>query len=290
MADRDRLNRFLFDDSDIRGELITLDSAYRQVLANGDYPAGVARLLGEMLAATGLLSGTLKFEGALILQARGAGDLSLIMADCTRQHSLRAIAKVNANSDPDTGDLGELLNGGHLAITVDPTGGERYQGIVPIEHHTLAGCIEGYFRQSEQLPTKLWLFADGRRAGGLLLQALPAQLQTAEDTMTYWQHLTLLADTLSAPEFLATDPRTLLQRLFHQEKVRLLASTDMAFACSCSEARTAQMLASLGETEVRAIFREQGMVEVTCEFCHQQYRFDSHKIEAIFGENARVLH
>lgn len=290
MADADQLTRFIFDGSDVRGELVILDASYRQVLANGSYSPGVSELLGQMLAAAGLLSATMKFDGTLNIQARGEGDLSLIMADCTRQHLLRGIAKMRADSVPDTGDLSALLEGGHLAITIDPVRGERYQGIVPLENRTLAGCLEGYFSQSEQLPTRLWLFADGRRAGGLLLQALPSQEQSSEAKMAYWEHLAILADTLSGGEFLETGTETLLTRLFHRENVRLLPGTEMAFACSCSETRTARMLVTLGETEVREILRDQGIVEITCEFCHQQYRFDERRIDGIFGENARILH
>jgi len=291
----DQLLRFVFDGTDVRGEIITLEQSYQGVLATGNYPAAIAALLGETLAAAGLLSATMKFDGILTLQARGDGALSLLMADCTRQHQLRGIARLR----PDThwaelaagpGDLRQLLGQAHLAITIDPANGERYQGIVPLESATLAGCIEAYFRQSEQLPTRLWLFADGTRAGGLLLQGLPLQQQSQEQRDLYWQHLAVLGDTLTSEEFLAADSQTILTRLFHQEQVRLFDPTAMAFACSCSRDRTAAMLASLGEAEVRQLLAEQGLVDVQCQFCDQQYRFDGVEVDAIFNPEIKTLH
>ncbi|MFA5494489.1 MAG: Hsp33 family molecular chaperone HslO, partial [Porticoccaceae bacterium] len=173
MPHNDQLHRFIFDNSDVRGEIVSLADSYQNVLDNGNYPTLINELLGELLAAAGLLSATLKFDGVITLQARGDGDLTLLMADCTRHNALRGIARLAEGADPEVRDLRQLLGNGHLAITIDPADGERYQGIVPLEKETLNACLEDYFNLSEQLPTRLWLFADGQRAGGLLLQALP---------------------------------------------------------------------------------------------------------------------
>lgn len=289
MNNQDSLQRFIFDNTDVRGEIIHLEHSYQAVLANGNYPANIQRLIGEALAASGLLSATMKFDGVFTLQARGEGDLSLLMADCTRQRLLRGIARLLPGAAPEEGNLAELLGKGHLAITVDPAQGERYQGIVPLEGETLAHCLEGYFRQSEQLPTRLWLFADGKRAGGLLLQALPQHRQTLAERDDYLDHLIALASTLNGEEFLSTPAEHLLHRLFHQETVRIYDPTAMAFACSCSRTRTERMLASLGQEEVKSIIAERGNVEIQCEFCHQQYRFDPADIEDLFS-NIKTLH
>lgn len=290
MTHTDQLIRFLFEGTDIRGEIITLEKSYQQVLQNGNYPLPVQSLLGQMLAAAGLLSATMKFDGIFTLQARGDGDLSLVMADCTRQHLLRGIAKLLPGASPDTTNIRELLGEGYLAITVDPAKGERYQGIVPLEGENLASCLENYFSQSEQLPTRLWLYADGSRAGGLLIQALPQQLQTLTQREDFWQHLCVLADTVQADEFLSTDTETLLVRLFHEESVRLFPATEMEFACSCSRTRTGEMLASLGAEELRSLIEEKGIIEVLCEFCHQQYHFDGGQIDALFNGTVKTLH
>lgn len=290
MSRNDQLQRFIFDHSDIRGELIRLEHSYGTVVANGRYPEGIARLLGQFLAAAGLLSATMKFDGVITLQARGEGPLALIMADCTRQHLLRGIAQVNSAPSPATIPLPTLLGGGHLAITVDPAQGERYQGIVPLEADTLAGCLEDYFALSEQLPTRLWLCADGQRAAGLLLQALPVKTQSPEERDLYWQHITTLADTVTDDELLSLDSDTVLTRLFHQEAVRLFEPRDMAFGCTCSESRTADMLVSLGREEVLEIVEEQGEIEIHCQFCHQQYRFSREQAKALFSAPDPTLH
>src|SRR5690606_14620398 len=175
MANKDQLHRFIFDNSDVRGEIISLSDSYLSVLKNSPQSTVIATLLGEMLAAAGLLSATMKFDGIITLQARGDGDLSLLMADCTRHDSLRGIARVKEGANPQDQDFRQLLGHGHLSITIDPAEGERYQGIVPLERDTLGACLEDYFTMSEQLPTRLWLFADGQHAAGLLLQALPSQ-------------------------------------------------------------------------------------------------------------------
>lgn len=289
MTDTDQLHRFIFDDSDVRGEIISLSRSYRAVLDNGNYPDPINDLLGELLAAAGLLSATMKFDGILTLQARGDGDLSLLMADCTRHDSLRGIARLVDGANPHSRDLRQLLGHGHLAITVDPAEGERYQGIVPLEQDSLNRCLEDYFNLSEQLPTRLWLFADGQRAGGLLLQALPSKLQTPEARDHYFEHLSILADTLSGEEMLGLDNTDILTRLFHQENLRLFEPRTLRFACSCSESRTGDMLLSLGQKEVEAIIAERGSVEVQCQFCHQLYHFDAERIAALFAPR-RTLH
>ena len=286
----DLLQRFIFDHSDVRGEVIYLENSLQAILANGNYPDKINRLVGEITAAAGLLSATMKFDGILNIQARGEGDLTLLMADCTRQHMLRGIARLQEGADPSSEIFTALLGSGHLAITIDPTEGERYQGIVPLECDNLSSCIENYFTQSEQLPTRLWLFCDGVKAGGLLLQGLPIQYQHPDERDEYWQHLCVLADTMDSAEFLAASPEAVLTRLFHQEQIRLFPPTSMEFGCSCSEARTADMLASLGEEEVREILKENGNVEIQCQFCHQQYHFDAHQIDKIFSKNIKTLH
>lgn len=289
MSRNDQLQRFIFDHTDIRGEIIRLEQSYGTVVANGHYPEGLSRLLGQFLAAAGLLSATMKFDGVITLQARGDGPLPLIMADCTRQHLLRGIAQFTDDT-PAEGSLPALLGHGHLAITVDPAQGERYQGIVPLEADNLAGCLEDYFTLSEQLPTRLWLFADGERAAGLLLQALPAKTQSAEERDHYWQHITTLANTITDTELLTLDNDTVLTRLFHEESLRVFEPRDMAFGCSCSQSRTADMLVSLGQEEVMDIVEENGEVEIHCQFCHQQYHFDREQALALFSAQDPTLH
>lgn len=270
MSTHDFRSKFLFEKLAIRGELVRLDATTRAVAGKHDYPAPVAALLGEALAAAALLTGTLKFEGLLVLQARGEGPLTLLMAECTHDGRLRAIAR--QEGEVGEAPLVQLLGAGHLAITIEPDGGQRYQGIVPLDGLSLAECIEHYFSQSEQLGTRLWLVTGRGRAAGLLLQELPEAGSGRRDADA-WNRLCRLTDTLTADELLELPPETLLYRLYSEEDVRLFEADSLSFACSCSRERTLAALRSLGPAELAAILAEQGRIETTCEFCNEKRSF-----------------
>lgn len=274
----DEIFRFIFDRTDIRGEWIQLEHSYQDTLANHHYPPGVSRLLGEFLAAAGLLGATLKVDGTLILQARSDGQIPLIMAEATSSQELRGI--VRGAEEAIGTEFRELLGNGQLFITIDPKQGQRYQGIVPLEGGSLAECLEDYFRQSEQLPTRVWLAADAGRAAGLFIQELPSRTD-AEQHAEHWQHITTLASTVTAEELLNLPAPTLLQRLFHQEDLRLLRSDSLQFRCSCTQQRTEAMLISLGRAELEQILAEQGCIDVNCEFCNQHYGFTPEQIATL---------
>lgn len=280
----DELIRFIFDTTDIRGEWVQLEHSYADTLANHHYPPGVRRLLGEFLAAVSLLGATLKFEGTLILQARSSGEVPLVMAEFTSDHAVRAIAR---GAETALGkDFATLLasdNGdGQLQITIDPTNGQRYQGIVGMEGGSLARSLEGYFLQSEQLPTRIWLAVDDSRAAGLFLQELPSRTDAATREQQ-WQHLLALAETITDAEMLQLEGESLLHRLFHQEQLRLLQRDPVTFRCSCSQERTENMLAGLGRVEIESILTDHGEIVVNCEFCLQTYRFSPDQARALFG-------
>lgn len=282
----DFIQRFHFSDSPVRGELVQLDATLAEVLDRHDYPEAVVRLLGEAMAACVLLASTLKFEGALILQARGEGPLAMLMVECNHRREVRAIAQPGEDWDDSCTamPLEQLFANGQLAITIDPVDGQRYQGIVPLQGHHLAACIEHYFQQSEQLPTRLWLAADREAAAGLLLQVLPGHDQ-GEDA-DIWPRLTQLTDTVQADELLELPASELLYRLYHEETVELHTAEDVCFRCTCSRERTEQVLLSLGEAELRDILAEQGSIEISCQFCHQEYRFDPIDVEQLLRGGA----
>lgn len=277
--------RFLFEDTDVRGELVELDQSYAEVLAKHAYPEPVAQLLGEMLAAVTLLSDTLKYDGLLVLQARSSGPVPLLMVECSSEREIRGIARYDAAALGAAGSLRELMPEGVLAITMDPKVGKRYQGIVSLDGDTLAACLSGYFAMSQQLPTRFWLNADGRRARGLLLQQLPADRQRdAEAREASWEHLVTLADTLTAEELLGLDNLTLLHRLYHQEEVRVFDEEPLRFGCSCSRERSAAALVSLGEADATQLVEEQGgAVHIDCQFCNHRYAFDAADIAQLFA-------
>ncbi len=285
MHDPDFSQRFLFDDTDVRGEMVALNDSYQHVLAKHAYPEPVALLLGELMAAAALLVGTLKFDGLLVLQARSSGAVPLLMVECSSEREIRGIARFHADQvEPDVG-LRELMPEGVLAMTVDPREGQRYQGIVALEGADLAECLSVYFANSEQLPTRFWLKADTRRARGFMLQALPAdRLKDPEARTNSWQHLTTLADTLTTEELLGLDNETLLHRLYHEEIVRVFEPNALRFECSCSRERSAKALISLGEEDLRRLIEEQGgQVSIDCQFCNQHYVFDAADLAQLFA-------
>jgi molecular chaperone Hsp33 len=272
MSSEDVTRKFLFENADIRGEIVHLDAAYAEITGIHQYAPGVSRLLGEFLATTVLLSTTIKFEGRLILQAQSDGDIPLIMAECSNTLEVRAIA--SGAEQATASEFSSLLRDGQLAITIEPLSGQRYQGIVPLEGHNLATCLEHYFANSEQLATRLWLASDASRAAGLLLQQLPAQLtRDAAQRSAQWQHLCTLAETTAAEELLATDQQSLLFQLFHQDPLRLFEEEPVRFACSCSRERCLSALLALGPTELGELLAEENPIIIDCEFCNQQYAF-----------------
>ncbi|MBL4611847.1 MAG: Hsp33 family molecular chaperone HslO [Pseudomonadaceae bacterium] len=293
MAFQDTTQRFLFENADVRGELVALESSYREVLAKHDYPEPVRELLGELLAAAVLLSTTIKFDGLLILQASSTGPVSTLMVECTSDQAVRGIARYDASRMGTA--LNELMPDGILAITVDPQEGQRYQGIVALDGATLADCLNGYFENSEQLPTRFRLQADGRAARGLLLQALPADRQRdQEQRQATWEHLNILADTLTGEELQSLDNQTVLRRLYHEEDLRLFEPRQVRFECSCSVERSGNALVSLGREDALVLLEEHnGEIEVDCQFCNTRYLFDRERLVELFDaaqEHARSLH
>ena len=289
-GNRDIRQRFLFEDCDIRGEILTLGTALAEVCARHPYPAALRSQLGEFLAAAALISANLKTAGTVTVQARGDGPVPLLMADCTDRRDLRAIARMPGPDVPLAADLRDLVGSGHLSVTVALPGRQRHQGIAPLEFPRLAECLSDYFSRSEQLPTRLWLAADGRSAAGLLLQALPAQLQSQEARDRSWEELTTLADTLSPTEQLALDHRTLLYRLFHHQRVRLYDPVAVRFSCSCSKTRIGSAIVALGADTVAELFDTQPVIETQCQFCHQHYSFTPAELRAEALSGGTRLH
>ena len=289
MKNHDILQRFLFDGTDIRGEITTLESSYQNIAGRQKYPKPVAHLLGEFLAAASLLSATLKFPGIVTIQARGDGPLSTLMVECAQVSNLRGIIRGDLERAEGLHSLTELMGSATLAITIEPIGGERYQGIVPMEADNLSACLEYYFQQSEQLPTKISLTANDQLAGGLLIQQMPNSADRIKG-QTDWEHVSALLSTLKTEEQLNLSHNDQLYLLFHQEAVRLFEPRDIHFFCSCSKQRTSDTLVSLGAEEIHGIIEELGVVAITCQFCDEEYRFDSDDVEDLFERNKTTLH
>jgi molecular chaperone Hsp33 len=259
----------------VRGVLVRLGPSWREVASRADYPEAVGTLLGQSLAAGAMLTGNIKFEGALSIELKSSGALRLLFAECTDQGRLRGLARWN---DPLPEPLVVSdLPGAVMAITIGHAErGQRYQGLVDLNHPNLGEALENYFNQSEQLPAKILLAANGEHAVGLMLQRLPGEGgHSAADDEDGWNRIEHLTATLGAEELLNTSPEQLLYRLYHEESVRLFEPRPLAFGCSCTRDRVESMLRSLGREEVEAALEARdGEIEVICEFCAQRYTFD----------------
>lgn len=277
----DTLTRFLLPAAGVRGIGVQLDDTWQTVAGRAEYPPAARELLGEASAATVLFTGHTKVDGRLSIQLRSQGALRTLFAECTAAGTVRGIAQLSEGEDAPR-DLRELGEDALLAITIenpglDPREPQRYQSLVGLQASRLAEAFEGYFRQSEQLPTRLLLAADGQRAAGLMLQKLPGDEGDADG----WTRAGALFDTLGEAELLSTPVPVLLHRLFHEETPQILTERPVRFGCSCSHERVASMLQSLGEEEATAALAD-GVAEVRCEFCGQRYRFTPAEIAELF--------
>ncbi|HEY0666404.1 MAG TPA: Hsp33 family molecular chaperone HslO [Gallionella sp.] len=286
--DPDSLQRFLFEHSPVRGELVHLDDAWRAVQERHDYPPALRAVMGELMAAAMLLAATLKLEGSLILQIQGRGPVTLLVVECDGELNVRATAKWQ-------GELGgldfaQMVGDGRFVITLDPReGGQTYQGIVALDGGSVAEVLQNYMLRSDQLETRLWLAADAHGAAGLLLQKMPGEGGHAvaghddDEGDDMWQRVTMLTDTIKREELLGLPALELIRRLYGEEDVRLFDAQRVAFRCNCSRDKVARMLKMLGRDEVESVLAEQGAVEVSCEFCNHQYRFDSVDAGQVFA-------
>jgi molecular chaperone Hsp33 len=303
----DELHKFLFEGLPVRGMLVRLGPAWREAMqrraAQGAYPAPVRVLLGEMAAAATLMQANIKFKGSLVLQVFGDGPVKLAVAEVQPDLAFRATATV-AGAVADDARLAALLNvhgKGRCAITLDPLdrsgGAQPYQGVVGLRGdageplQALAEVLEHYMLQSEQLDTRLLLAANDDCAAGLLIQRLPVEGQgnleraQREDEIGLneaFNRIALLSQTLTREELLTLDAETLLRRLYWEEDLRRFAPLQPRFACRCSRERVGGMLRGLGADEVQGILAERDEVEIGCEFCGLQYRFDRVDVGELF--------
>jgi molecular chaperone Hsp33 len=292
---------FVCDGAPVRGEIVSISTAWQSVQERRDDPPVIRQILGDFVAAATLLSASLKFDGTLIIQAQSKGPISLLVVECSSNLTMRATVKLSVEPteiDPNAtlADLLDATNTGRLVITLDPSdrqpGQPPYQGIVALQQDqngiavpvtNAAEAIMLYMRHSEQLETRIWLAANEKVVGGLLLQRLPnsgghvhLDPQTAAEG---WSRIQALGETITTDELLELSPETTLRRLFLNESseagVRAFPTRPVQFACRCSRLKVADVLRMLGEEEVNSILAEQGAVETGCEFCGKAYRFDA---------------
>ena len=347
------VRRFILENQPVRGYWVDLESAWQNLRAHQHYSPAVQNLLGEAVSASVLLAATLKFEGTLTLQLEGKGAVRLLVAQCTNDFRVRAVARMSEQAlepraavEADDGDdeaddeaeitgaptegrgvsretiagvfdLGPRAEGadsfaslpkaadalatasfrqlvgvdGRVIVTIESgDNGMRYQGIVPLNGNSLAECLESYFASSEQLPTRVRLAANNSRTVGVLLQKLPEHggVEAEEDSPSAlaWQDAERGIAAVRAADLLEVSLQTLLEQRFGQRDLRVFQGSPVEFSCRCSPARVAGLLRSLGAEEVKDVLREQGAVEVTCEFCQRPYKFDAFQVEQLFAPGA----
>ncbi len=290
MPEPDRVRRFTLERHPIRGHAARLTQAWVELREHQDYPPAVQQLLGEAVAAVVLLAATLKFDGTLTLQLQGQGLIKLLVAQCTHDFKVRAMAR----HDPLGGEAGyrSLVADGQIVVTVEAADrASSYQGVVPVEGSSLAESLEGYFMQSEQLPTRVLLAATSGVIAGMLVQRIagvggkqapadPAALEAA------WMKADHAMESLTRAAILEDDIEQRLVRMFGADEVRMFGGHDVVHECRCSRERVANVLRSLGVDEVRSVIAEQGAVTVTCEFCQKPYKFDAIDVEQLFAGGA----
>jgi len=279
---QDLLHRYLFDNLDVRGELVQIDNAYNEMIAKHNYPEPVKALLGELLVATCLLTATLKFEGEIAVQLQGDGPVKYAVINGDVQQNMRGIARLQHEVTGST--VKELIGQGYMVITITPTQGERYQGIVPLEHDTLSECIESYFEQSEQLKTRLWFATDTEegcaKACGLFLQVLPVDKQKSIEDFA---HLEALSNTIKDEELLELDANTILTRLYHEDNPRVFDPQPIQFKCGCNREKTMTALVNVGQQTLLDDVEKNGEIKISCHYCLKDYVFNEQDIKSIFN-------
>ena len=273
------VQRFLFDDLDIRGAVVRLDSVWQQLLANRNYPTPVIELLGQMCATTLLLADNLKQPGRLTIQLRGEGPVSLLIIDCNEERNVRCMAQ-HGELVPLTSPL-KLIGTGQLLLSLDMESmREPYQSIVPLNGNSIAEVFEHYLGQSEQLATRFFLAATAKGAAGLFLQKMPSTDTRDADG---WTRIETLASTLQSDELLGLSTEALLTRLFHEETVRLFDAQPVTNHCPEDWDKVGNMLRALGREDVYAVIKERGAIVIRDDLANHEYRFDKAAIDALFS-------
>lgn len=287
----DIVARFHFERAAVRGAVVSLDDAGREILGQHSYPPALKRALAELLAASALLASALAFKGTLIVQLQGTGPITLLVVECTADLGLRATAqwRDTAAALPEDTALRDLAGDpetSRLAIMLDPKdGGPIYQGVVALEATSIAALIEHYLTTSEQIDSRLAIATDGTRTRGLLLQRMPSAAAADDDT---WRRAAAGMDIDAADLLSASSVEALLAARFPTEDIRMFKGRKVRFHCECSKERVSKTLRMLGRAEIESILAEQGIVAVTCEFCKRSYNFVEADALALFAQGSET--
>lgn len=287
MNQLDQLHRYIFPDVNVRGELVRVQESLTPILQSSKYPLPIQTLLAEMAVATSLLTATLKIEGEVSLQIQSQGSLKYAVLSATHEQTLRGVARWDEAASLVDSSFSDLVKSAVLVITITPTDGERYQGIVELNKPSLANCLEDYFEYSEQLATRVFILTDLSdpalpKAGGLFLQVLPQSSEASGfDHDESFIHLCTLTETMGSDELFSLPAQDVLYRLYNEHKVELYDPENVSFACTCSRQRSAEALRKIDKNELFEIAEQEGAIAMNCQYCHAEYRFDKIDIEAL---------
>ena len=279
MQASDGLQRFIFEKAEIRGEIARLEETYQTIIEQRPYPNAVKLILGEALIACLLLVGSIKFEGELNLQFEGDDLLPMMLVQCDHLLNIRAFARYAENkSDKDYQDA--FLNGKMMLMIKQNHHAETFQSHIPITSTSMSQNVMNFFALSEQVATQVHIAINHQRAVGFLLQLLPGQ-DTVQREL-FWEYASVIGKSLTAAELLTLDNQTILNRLYHETDIRLLIEKEARFKCRCSSNKMQKLIKMLGENDVNDLLQESGHIEITCDFCNQQFVFDAIDVALIF--------
>ena len=275
----DNIQRFIFENENIRGEIVHLEATYQAIINQRPYPPIVQYLLGEALISALLLASSVKFEGSLSLQFQGGTALSMLLVQVDHNLNVRAMAKYEEGLDDKI--YASAFLKGQMVITIQADKQSKaYQSIVPLVSTAMSENLANYFIQSEQIATRVWLASNGQQAAGMLLQLMPGESTLEREH--FWEYALAMGETVTEKELLELDNITLLHRLYHETEIRIFEPRIPQFQCRCSAERMKQALTLLNKTEVESLLKEKEGIEIRCEFCNQCYTFDAIDVAMMF--------
>lgn len=284
----DKILSFEFNDYDLHGDIVQTHDSVKGLLDGHAYPACIQNLLAEMQIAVCLMTSKLKFEGEIMLQVRGGSKFfKYAVLNSNEKNETRGLASYDGKIDPNTPFNELLTKDSIMTIDIMPKVGNPYKGIIDLSRNTLSECLEDYFTQSVQVPTKIWIYSDApnsQKAAGILIQALPTKnpAKQKED----FEHVSVLTDTTTMAEILSLSNRDLLYRLFNQESVTMYPERekDVVFKCNCSREHYKEMLSHLNPDELASILQQDGHITTECHYCRKTYTFEHDDVIEIIRE------
>ncbi len=279
-TNKNTVQRFLFKDLNIRGQVIRLHEAWQAMIKDRHYPPVIEQLLGELTLFSVIMAVGMKHKGKVTLQIQGSGPVTLLVVETTHDLKIRGVAKTNTTIRDET-TLDELLGDGQILVTLDNSQTNRhFQSFVERSGQTIQEVCENFLSQSEQQPSKLWLSATHTALGGVFIQKMPDSDERDKDG---WNRIQSIATTVKPEELTELDSKTLLHRLFHEEQVTLFEAQTIQYECPQDKSRVDQMLIGLGEEEVRKMLKEQGEIVIHNEICNFHIRYGQKEVDALFA-------